>query len=165
MMAKIGVIFMPFSNPTCCFRETADLTHLQSLVFQFDRKLGFWTTLVLLIPDTKIQYLFILTRTVLDCLNLLIHCHCFLRKTYANTRGLFCRFKLSFTKRDLGSILFINLITTYFGAFGIEKKHPFVILEVYLILFTYLVTHKNVSPQNTAFYINYFTTGIALISV
>ena len=27
MMVKIGVIFMPFSNSTCCFRDTADFTH------------------------------------------------------------------------------------------------------------------------------------------
>ena len=27
MMVKIGVIFMPFSNPTYHFRGTADFTH------------------------------------------------------------------------------------------------------------------------------------------
>jgi len=31
MMVKIGVIFMPFSNPTCHFLGTADFTRLQSL--------------------------------------------------------------------------------------------------------------------------------------
>jgi hypothetical protein len=31
MMVKIGVIFMPFSNPMCHFRDTADFTRLQSL--------------------------------------------------------------------------------------------------------------------------------------
>ena len=29
-MAKIGVIFMPFSNPICHFRDTADFTHLKA---------------------------------------------------------------------------------------------------------------------------------------
>ena len=89
--------------------------------------------------------------------------YCFLRKTYSNTRGLFCRFKLSCTKRDLGSILFINHITTYLDAFMIEKTHPFVILVIYLILFRYLVTHKNISPQNTAIYKNYFNIDISSI--
>ena len=94
--------------------------------------------------------IFILARIVFYCLNLLIHSYCFLRKTCANTRGLFCRFKLSFTKRDLGSILFINLITTYFGAFGIEKMYPFVILEAYLTLLIYLFSdpQKRFPPKN-----------------
>ena len=30
MMVKIGVIFMPFSNPTCHFRDTADFTCLKT---------------------------------------------------------------------------------------------------------------------------------------
>ena len=29
IMIKIGVIFMPFSNPTCHFRDTADFTLLK----------------------------------------------------------------------------------------------------------------------------------------
>ena len=31
MMVKIGVIFMPSSNPTCHFRDTADFTHVKAL--------------------------------------------------------------------------------------------------------------------------------------
>ena len=30
MIVKIGIIFMPFSNPTCHFKGTADYTCLQS---------------------------------------------------------------------------------------------------------------------------------------
>ena len=30
MIVKIGVIFIPFSNTTCCFRDTTDFTHGKS---------------------------------------------------------------------------------------------------------------------------------------
>ena len=32
MMVKTGDIFMPFSNPTCHFRDTADFTHLNNVL-------------------------------------------------------------------------------------------------------------------------------------
>ena len=61
MVKILGVIFMLFSNPTCHFRGTADFTDCTDCndldldnqkilwlpsIYQFERKLGFWTTLV-----------------------------------------------------------------------------------------------------------------------
>ena len=60
-MVKIGVIIMPFSNPTCHFRATADFTHgksglrafhttvyiLSSVFVQFYSRECFWNNLYL----------------------------------------------------------------------------------------------------------------------
>jgi hypothetical protein len=37
MMVKIGVIFLPFSNPTCHFRDTGDFTGYPSKDLLWDK--------------------------------------------------------------------------------------------------------------------------------
>ena len=87
-----------------------------------------------MIPYPKIQY------------SIVWIYYCFLSKTYTNNRGLLCRIKLSCTKRDLGSILFINHIKTYHGAFMTEKN-PSLCCFRNLLDSISLVTHKNISPK------------------
>ena len=82
----------------------------------------------LLIPDTKIQYSFYILQAVL--LELFPFANSFLlfplipdtKIQYFNTRGLFRRFKLTCTMGDLGSVGFIDHVTTNLGVFMIEKK-------------------------------------------
>jgi hypothetical protein len=67
MMVKIGVIFMPFSNPTCHFRGTADFTRLRTVdlpvtIFSHSRSEKLWiqNTISLVISGLKLSQMFTL---------------------------------------------------------------------------------------------------------
>ena len=56
-------------------------------------------------------------------------------------------------KGDLGSVWFIDHVTSNLGVFMIEKKNQsYDILVIYVPDSVYLVTHKNISQKDTACY-------------